>query len=52
MEKEVDHVGGTAKVTVRRLAAGGEPFLNASDVVNALIQVHEDSTHLSTASWK
>ena len=30
---EVDHVGGTAKVSVRRVAATGKVYHQASDIV-------------------
>ena len=41
---EVYHVGGTAKVTIRRLAASGHTFTDASDIVKALDTKFGDST--------
>ena len=41
---EVDHVGGTAKVTIRRMAAAGRTFLDASDIVEALIEKYANSS--------
>ena len=41
---EVDHVGGTAKVTIRRMAAAGRTFINATDIVDALKEKYADST--------
>ena len=41
---EVDHVGGTAKVTIRRMAAAGCTFINATDIVDALKKNYADST--------
>ena len=41
---EVDHVGGTAKVTIRKMAARGHSFYNASNIVEALVDWYAGSS--------
>ena len=41
---EVDHVGGTAKVTIRKMAAHGHSFYNASNIVEALVDRYAGSS--------
>ena len=41
---EVDHVGGTAKVTAKRLAACGKVFLNAQDIADCLNEKYSEYT--------
>ena len=44
---EVDHVGGTAKVTVRKMAVSGMSFYNASGIVNALDNRYAESSSVN-----
>ena len=41
---EVDHVGGTAKVAVRREIAAGQTFLDSEDIVEFLDKKFENSS--------
>ena len=43
---EVDHVGGIAKVTIREMAARGQSFCNAADIVQALNERYGDSSQM------
>ena len=42
---EVDHVGGLAKVAIRRQIAEGDFFANAEDMVDFLTTKYESKTH-------
>ena len=39
---EVDHVGGTDKVTVQQMAAAGHVFHNAKDIVECWIEKYAE----------
>ena len=41
---EVDHVGGTAKVTIKRMASSGTAFPGADDIADSLIEKYGSST--------
>ena len=41
---KVDHVGGTAKVTVQSMTATGHVFHNAEDIIECLIEKYAESS--------